>query len=56
MKIYSHPYRWASAVGSGWPVAKNRELAPPVNCFVAWNVTESCHTRGRSGGAGVMSV
>src|SRR5579859_4512620 len=44
IQLYSHPYRWASAVGSGWPVAKDRELATGVNWFVARSVTDSCHT------------
>jgi hypothetical protein len=47
IELYSHPYRWASAVGSGWPAAKDMDLHGSVNDFSLQTVTRFGYERPR---------
>jgi hypothetical protein len=53
IEFYSHPYRWASAVGSGWPAAKDMDLHGSVNDFSVKTVTRFGYER--AGGVGLQA-
>ncbi len=59
-KLYSHPYRWASAAGSGWPAARistrrpmsTASIAPPLH-FWKMTMSKVWFITGASRGLGV---